>query len=107
VMAQCCTGGGPSRRFARRVSGAVASMLPGAVLVLLPKCPLCLAASIAVATGIGVSAEAAAWVRWLIAVFWVVALALATVKIFGGRRSWVSLRRSGLQHHSGSGRGYI
>ena len=44
MTAQCCTGGGPSRRLARRLSGAAASILPGAVLMLLPKCPLCLAA---------------------------------------------------------------
>ena len=44
MIAQCCAGGGPSRRLARRLSGAAASILPGAVLALLPKCPLCLAA---------------------------------------------------------------
>ncbi|MGD0000875.1 MAG: hypothetical protein ABSE21_12320, partial [Bryobacteraceae bacterium] len=65
MVAQCCTGGGPSRRLARRLSGAAASILPGAVLVLLPKCPLCLAAWLALVTGIGVSAAAAQCVRGL------------------------------------------
>ena len=73
---RCCTGEGPSRPLARRLSGAAASVLPGAVLVLLPKCPLCLAAWLTVATGIGISAAAVAWVRGLIVVFWVAAVAL-------------------------------
>ena len=81
MTAQCCTGEGPSRRLARRLSGAAASILPGAVLVLLPKCPLCLAAWLTVVTGIGVSAAAAAHVRGLIVVFWVAAVALAAARI--------------------------
>jgi hypothetical protein len=39
------------------------SILPAAALVLLPKCPLCLAAWLTVATGIGFSAAGAEWVR--------------------------------------------
>jgi len=85
MVAQCCTGGGPSRRLARRLSGAAASILPGAVLVLLPKCPLCLAAWLALVTGIGVSAAAAQCVRGLIVVFWVASVALATAQIIRGR----------------------
>ncbi len=40
---QCCSGEASSRALARRLSGAAAPLLPGAMLVLLPKCPLCLA----------------------------------------------------------------
>jgi hypothetical protein len=82
ITAQCCTGGGPSsRRLARQISGAAASILPGAVLMLLPKCPLCLAAWLGLAAGIGVSAAAAACVRGLIVVFWIAAVALAAARI--------------------------
>jgi hypothetical protein len=77
MTAQCCTGGGPSRRLARRLWGAGASILPGAVLLFLPKCPLCLAAWLAVVTGFGISAATAAWVRGLIVVFPVAAMVLA------------------------------
>jgi len=84
----CCTGEGPSRRLARRLSGTAASLAPGAALMLLPKCPLCLAAWLTVATGLGVSAGAAARVRGLIAIFWVVALTLAAAQII--QRIWRS-----------------
>jgi hypothetical protein len=81
MTAQCCTGGGPSRRLAPRLSGIAASILPGAVLVLLPKCPLCLVAWLALTAGIGVSAAAVAWVRGLIVVVWVGGLALVIAQI--------------------------
>ena len=81
MTAQCCKGEGPSRRLARRLSGAAASILPGAALLFLPKCPLCLAAWLTVVTGIGISAAAAAWVRGLIVVFSVAAVVLAAAQI--------------------------
>jgi len=85
MTAQCCTGGAASRCLARRISGTAASVVPGAILLLLPKCPLCLAAWLTLAAGIGVSAAAAAWVRGLIVVFWVVALALSATRIIRTR----------------------
>ena len=66
---------------ARPLSGAAASILSGAVLVLLPKCPLCLAAWLTVVTGIGVSAAGAAWTRGVLVLFWVAAVAVAAAQI--------------------------
>lgn len=60
---RCCRGGRFSGRLARRLCGAAASLAPGAALVLLPKCPLCLAAWIAACTGVGVPAIVAGSVR--------------------------------------------
>jgi hypothetical protein len=67
---RCCeiAPGRSSSRLARRgfnVGGGVAS---GAALVLLPKCPMCLAAYIALETGVGISMTGAAylWVSLLV-----------------------------------------
>jgi hypothetical protein len=81
MPAQCCTGRRPSRRLGRRLSRAAASILPGAVLVLLPKCPLCLAAWFAVATGLAVPAAAAARVHSLIVVLCAAAVGFAAIRI--------------------------
>jgi hypothetical protein len=75
-------GGPASRRLARRLSGAAASILPGAVLALLPKCPLCVAAWLTAMTGVGFSAAGAAWVRGMLVVFSVAAVALAAASRF-------------------------
>jgi len=85
MTGRCCTGEGSSRRLVRRLSGAAGSLLPGAALMLLPKCPLCLAAWLTVATGLGVSAGAAARVRGLIVIFWVAAVTLGAVQIIRRR----------------------
>lgn len=48
----------------RRCGGFAAWAVPSAGLALMPKCPVCLAGYIALATGIGIPVAAAAWVRW-------------------------------------------
>ena len=68
-----------------------ASILPGALLILLPKCPLCLAAWLTVVTGIGVSAGAVAQVRGLILAFWAAAVTFGVAQ-FLRRRARGSLR---------------
>ena len=58
-------------RRCRDVAGTVA---PAAVLVLLPKCPACIAAYLAIGTGIGVTISTAAYLRTLLLVVCVTCL---------------------------------
>lgn len=58
---ECPCRGGP-RTFARRCVGAIGWVVPASVLTLMPKCPACVAAYLAVA-GVGISTSAAASFR--------------------------------------------
>ena len=71
MTAPCCLN---AHRLARRFSSFTASILPTAVLVFLPKCPLCLAAWLTVATGVSFSAAAAAWLRTIMVLLYLAAL---------------------------------
>ena len=61
-MKACCGSRAPTWR--RRVARFVSWIVPGAVLALMPKCPACLAAYIALGTGIGLSLPAAENLRF-------------------------------------------
>ena len=80
MTGQCCVGGRTSLRLARRLSAAAASILPGAALVLLPKCPICLAAWLTVVTGVGFSAGGVAWVRGMVVILGVTGVVLAAFR---------------------------
>lgn len=62
--AVCCAN--TSKKKAPRLAAAARWMLPATVLFLVPKCPLCLMAYIAFATGIGISVSTAAGIRFLL-----------------------------------------
>jgi len=51
------------RGFVRRGANISGWTVPGAILLLLPKCPACIAAYIAIGTGIGISVAAATYIR--------------------------------------------
>jgi len=53
--------------FGRRCVNLVSWIVPGAMVALIPKCPICLAAYVAAWTGIGLSFSAATHLRlWLL-----------------------------------------
>ena len=75
----------PASRLRR--SGEIAGwIIPSATLVLLPKCPACLAAYVALFSGVGISVASAAYLRTLLLVVCVAALVgLALKHLNGGK----------------------
>ena len=83
----CCQiktqAGDHARRPASRLrhGGEIAGwIVPTATLALLPKCPACVAAYVALATGIGISLPAAAHLRAILAVLCVASLVFITAR---------------------------
>src|SRR6266550_2052207 len=62
------------RSIVRRAVDLVGWIVPGAILALIPKCPICLAAYIALWTGLGLSVAAAANLRVLLIIVCVMSL---------------------------------
>ena len=61
-------------------------LIPGITLALIPKCPLCLAAYVAVGTGIGLSVSTAAYLRTGLIVLCVGSLAYLVLNAVISRR---------------------
>lgn len=83
----CCQiktrAGDNSRRPAswlRRVGEIAGWIVPGATLALLPKCPACMAAYVALATSIGISLPTANYLRVMLVVLCVTSLIFITVR---------------------------
>ncbi len=92
----------PARRLARRSSSAVSWALPSLGLALVPKCPMCIAAYLALGGGLGVSLSTASHLR--IALLWLCwsVLALLTVRLavrFAKTRIMRGAQRSGRVEH--------
>jgi hypothetical protein len=71
----------PGKRLTRRTRGAAAWALPSVALALVPKCPMCIAAYLALGGGLGISLGTAAHLRT--ALLWLCwsALALLTMRM--------------------------
>ena len=63
-----------------RAVDLVGWIVPSAIVVLIPKCPMCLAAYVALWTGLGLSVAAAANVRVLLIIVCVISLVFLAAK---------------------------
>lgn len=63
-----------------RLGDAALWAVPAVVLAILPKCPVCFAAWIAVLSGIGVTLPVAASIRWVLVAASVVAMVYLTIR---------------------------
>jgi hypothetical protein len=71
----------------RRAWQGIQWLFPTALLVLMPKCPMCVAAYIALFTGVGVSVSTARWIQILMLVFCLASLAFLAVRFWRRRAS--------------------
>jgi hypothetical protein len=71
-----------------RHGGEIAGwIVPSVTLALVPKCPVCLAAYVALATGIGISLPAATYLRAMLVVLCLASLVFITARRLLVRRS--------------------
>ena len=79
--ARCCK---PTAR--RSPIGIGGWLVPGAVLVLMPKCPACLAGYVAIGTGLAISSSSAAYLRAALIAACIAAPAFAALRRFASWR---------------------
>jgi hypothetical protein len=85
----CCRASAPLPHSSRSASRSLWDIAVGAfsvgLWVLTPKCPVCLAAYVALWTGLGLSLTAATYVRWSLLLLSGVALGYLVVRRFARR----------------------
>src|ERR1700730_6207630 len=69
----------------RRAWRGIQWLFPTALLALMPKCPFCVAAYVALFTGVGISVSTARWIQILMAVFCASSLAYLAVRYWRER----------------------
>ena len=91
-MRACCDAASERNtpKWIRRLRDISAWLLPSAGLVLMPKCPACLAAYVALGTGLGVSFSTATYLRWVVLFLCVASLLFLIVQRLDRRVSIMS-----------------
>ena len=81
-MSACCHAASNRKtpKWVGRIREIFAWFLPSAILVLVPKCPACLAAHVTLWTGLGLSLSTATYLRWGLLFLSVAALVFLIVK---------------------------
>jgi hypothetical protein len=81
----CCAEHGRGSRFTsergRRAKATAEWAAPALILLLLPKCPMCVAAYVVLFTGLGLSLQAAAWLRGAILVACIAAITVLAMRL--------------------------
>jgi hypothetical protein len=90
VSLPCCRERSRPGALARRGLDIASFVGPAAVLALLPKCPLCIAAYLAAGTGLGIAISTAAHLRMLILV---VCMACLVFMVMKHAVRWMAWRR--------------
>ena len=75
-----CDGKCPPGLF-RRAWRGIQWLFPTTLLVLMPKCPLCVAAYVALFTGMGITVTAARWIQMLMLTICLISLSYLTVRL--------------------------
>ncbi len=78
-MSACCNAA-RTPTWVRRIREILAWILPGAILMLVPKCPACLAAHVTLWTGLGLSFYTATYLRSAMLLFCVALLIFLVVQ---------------------------
>lgn len=71
----------PPTGLLRRAWRAIQWLFPATLLVLMPKCPLCVAAYVALFTGIGISVSTARWIQILMLALCLTSLAYLAFRL--------------------------
>jgi hypothetical protein len=88
----------PKRRAFGVMPRTVGGTLSAVLLVLMPKCPICLAAYVSVATGVGIGLMTAKYLRMGLIVVCVASLVWVSVPLW---RRWIAvLLRRWIGHHN-------